>query len=1009
MTRINSISSIRCSHGSSSKVRCQFLSRLGSLINSCRMFDNSILLQPIKSSMPFLYPSFFYHNSIRQLHDSNYNLSFSNFFLPSRKLSTKNDNNCNNKIITNDTNNKFNKSKILPPIRDITADPNKVILPKNIRKFSEPQMNSLYKKRRHLIRRQPKIMKQGKLFEKNKKIGKDIFKQQEQKTQEIKEQLKSINQIITSQQKYTLVSPKYANQKKIVDLTVLLKDTRTPEEIEKKTLQWKRNIDSVPLRLIRTCLSSGYSKKDFRKVYEIFEELLYNSGDFKNASLNDLQRLAAYFAKTHTPYAISVLKAALNNGFELTYNDYHLLLISFRKIKDQISAVRIFQEMKEKKFILQAEDYNEVLRCLMREGAKNIDLAKKYLAEAKLRYFKLNRDTYITLIDGFIENKDVLGASQLFVNFVKEGLAAPNVFLPKNFNANLNNNNNNNKSYSNDNENNISNNINHSEIILMPLWERYLLEEIYTIFIQTFIYYKDLDKAKKYYRKLLNINSSPDFEMVQIIIESCLNNNEIMAANNLLKHTKTSNIAYLYAQILEYCAKCKKFKYLWMTYVQSLNKQIQLPESIYRKLIITYCQEGYSPDVLILYNEAKSLEYFCKDLFIHNLVAQVLVFNEQIKQAQQILLDIQKLKLKSNMDTYRIIIQLASIQNNLKMAEEVFKEIQEKKLGVDQLTFKYLIRCFCTIGEFERTKRTINLMQENYMKPSIDNYNILMKAYGNRNILNQNNQDNVKSFTKFSKNNITEKVLEIFNIIRNSNLIPNDETYYTLIEIFTNIGDYEMATKIYKSMSKVSIRPNLEIFHIILRNVIKTQGINNGIEIFWDQLNADIFKSKSTKYVIPNYYTWNMIMEYALKENSVQIVKSIYDGMWERGMKMKEVKKYEEIIKLLVKEKEFEKAEEIIEQMNIIRIENDEINRGYLIILDEYKKLEKFEKIENIWKKLKEEKEIKENRKIKISKDVYKYILKLFVEKKNKCEVKRLYEEMIKDGIKINSINFELI
>ncbi|CAG8520986.1 5447_t:CDS:2 [Diversispora eburnea] len=900
MTRINSISNIRCRHGSSSKVSCQFFPRLTSneLINSCRMFDNSIL---IKSTMPFLYPSLFHHNSIRHLHESNYNLSFSNCFLSSRKLSTKNDNNCNNRIITNDT---YNRN----------------FLPKNIKKFSEIQMNSLYKERSELIRRLQKIRKQGRLFEKNRKIGRDISKQQEHKTQKITEQLKIINQIITSQQKYAHISPKYANQKEIVDLTVRLKDTRTPKEIEEKTLQWKRNVDSVPLRLIRTYLSSGYSKKDFRKVYEIFEELLYNSGDFKNASLNDLQRLAAYFAKIHTPYAISVLKAALNNGFELTYNDYHILLISFRKIKDQISVVRIFQEMKEKKFLLQAEDYNEVLRCLMSKGSKNIDLAKIYLAEAKSKYFRLNCDTYVTLIDGFIENKDVLGA----------------------------------------------------ETILMPLWKRYLLEEIYNIFIQTFIYYKDLDKAKKFYRKLLNINSSPDFEIVQIIIESCLNNNEVMAANNLLKHTNTSNIAYLYAQVLEYCTKYKKFKYLWITYVQSLNKQIQLPESIYKKLIITYCQEGYSPDVLILYKEAKSLGYFCENLFIHNLVAQVLVFNEQIEQTHQILLDIQKLKLKPNMDTYRIIIQLASIQNDSKIAEEVFKEIQKKKLGVDHLTFKYLIRCFCTIGEFERTKRTINLMQKNYMKPNINDYNILIKAYGNGSKLNQNNQDNTKSFTKFSKDYITEKVLEIFNIIHNSNIIPNDETYYILIEIFTNIGNYEMATKIYNSMSKVSIRPNLEIFHIILRNVIKTQGLNNGVEIFWDQ-----------------------------------VVKSIYNGMWERGMKMKEVKKYEEIIKLLVKKKEFEKVEEIIEQMNIIRIENDEINRGYLIILDEYMKLKKFEKIEMIWKKLKEEKEIKGIR--KISKDVYNYILRLFVEMNNKYEVKRLCEEMIKDGIKIDSVNFEIL
>ncbi|CAG8584660.1 11168_t:CDS:2 [Acaulospora colombiana] len=725
-----------------------------------------------------------------------------------------------------------------------------------LRKFTRQKMNSLYRQRRLLVRRKPKIRRQAKILGKQLKLGEDTSEKQKYQAQIIAGKIKSISKAIATQQELGFDRQKYLHQKEILRQTFAQMDTRTPEEIKEKSKEWEKNVDrSTPLRLIRSFLASTKGKMNGRKVQEVFGELLYNTNDFTDASLYDLQRLAKYFSKTHPPHAVSVLEAALDHGFKLTYDDYHLLLVLLRKIKDRLGIVKIFEEMKKKGFCLQAADYSELLRCLMGKGGKCIELAKKYLVEAKSQYFILDRNAYAALIDGFIERNDISYAGNIFVDFVKEGLAPPCIILPKGLKDNNDSIKNvpdhgnkdinvtiNNKISKYD----ISNDkIEHLEVIKMPSWQRALLGEIYAILFQTFIHENDLDKAKKFYGKLISINPSPDLELVQMMMEACLNGNEVMTAKFLLKRTSTPNIGRAYGQVLEYCAKWKRFKHLWVVYSQSLDQEIILSEKTYRHMILAYCQEGYSTDALSLYRKSKLLGYFRKDLYLHNLLARILMSNEQIDQAQNVLLDIQQLGLKPDIDTYRVMLLFAEMQKNSKNAIQVFQEMRRQKMAVDHVTLLYLIRCLCAAGDFESSEMVIELMQRNNMSLNINYYNILMRAYGggyDRRVKSDGDHigspcdnDVGRNSRNSTNRSAIEKVLGVFDVIRNSNLIPNDETYHILIEAFAKAGNIEMAKKIYKSMNEVAIRPSLEVFHIILRNMIETQGIENGAEMFWDQ------------------------------------------------------------------------------------------------------------------------------------------------------------------------------
>ncbi|KAF0510178.1 pentatricopeptide repeat-containing protein [Gigaspora margarita] len=391
----------------------------------------------------------------------------------------------------------------------------KVIIKPTQMKVSQKLMSKLYKTRRRLVKRTQSVHKISKLKKEIRMQRKDSSKL-DQVIELERKRLKEVSKKIWEKQP---PPPQYLY-------------TRTERKVE-KYIEWKKVNDNIPLRLIKIFLSSDYNIKvkshSPKQALMIFKELL-NKGQLRDVPLYDIQRLAGYFAKVHTRNAIFVLEAALEHEFQLTYSDYHMLIILYRKIKDRIGAIRIIEKMKSLGFELISEDYCELLQCIISKDG-DILLAKKYLNEMKSKNLHINYHTYADLINGFIEHGDIKGAGQLFIDMLREGLAAPNIFIPNKQN---------------------SDKLAESNNLLT--WEKTLLEQIYIILTQTFVYYDNLHQAKKYYDKLLSINSAPDPEILNIIINSCLNRGEIILAKNLLKRTDTtkySTMTWQYVRMLK--------------------------------------------------------------------------------------------------------------------------------------------------------------------------------------------------------------------------------------------------------------------------------------------------------------------------------------------------------------------------------------------------------------------------------------------------------------------------
>ncbi|CAB5217038.1 unnamed protein product [Rhizophagus irregularis] len=178
----------------------------------------------------------------------------------------------------------------------------------------------------------------------------------------------------------------------------------------------------------------------------------------------------------------------------------------------------------------------------------------------------------------------------------------------------------------------------------------------------------------------------------------------------------------------------------------------------------------------------------------------------------------ENLKIKPNIETYRIMIQLASVQGVPEKSEMIFQEIYREGLSIDYTTFSSLIKCFADSGNLKKAKRALNIMFQSDFKPTINDYNHLIRAAGK-----SSNYD-VKSIG--------------ISILRDTNqeIKPNIDTYNYFLESYLSSNYLSVAKRVYKTIIKDGFKFNLETFHVFFKYWCKIRGYKDAFELFYDQL-----------------------------------------------------------------------------------------------------------------------------------------------------------------------------
>jgi pentatricopeptide repeat protein len=701
--------------------------------------------------------------------------------------------------------------------------------------------------------------------------------------------------------------------------------------IKERSIQWKKRMDNMCIREIKRNLVS-LEKRNIEMVYSIIEKILYKPKLLDNLNILEIRKLVKFFSKKNPLYAITILEAVRDYEFKLEHQDYSMMLKLYRVLENNhIGAMYTLEVLKNQGFNPSKEDYFNLLRVIIIKGV-SLKQVFNYIEEMASKDYQVDHYINSLIINRLIELNNITAAGKIFMDMISKGQVTHGLILPDIFKK-------------------------QDE----SLGDLSLYVTIYSVLIQTFINQDHYNKAVEFYRKLLNKYSIPDIQIVEIMISACLVRNDIKVAQEFLINTQTPNINHIYFNTMKHCIKNRNFKDLFKLYEISWYKNITFTEREYHDLIYSLCIEECATDSFIIYKDARSKGFLKEDLFIFNKLLKIMIKYEKIKEMKYIKKDMENLKIKPNIETYRIMIQLAAIQGVPEKYETIFQEIYRAGLSIDYTTFSCLIKSFADSGNLEKAKKALNLMFQSDFRPTINDYNNLIRAAGK-----STNYD-VKSIG--------------ITILRDSNreIEPNIDTYNCFLESYLSTHFLSVAKKVYRTIIKDGLEFNLETFHVFFKHCCKIRGYKEAFELFYDQLEYNKLE--------PSIYTWNLLINKAIESKSSKIIRKIYDELYNRGIKLNNTLLYIKLVIFWGYEKEYNKVEDIIDHMRIGRIDNDVLIDSITEFINIYIIHKQYDKAENLWNLFQHEKLIP-------NENLYNSLIKLYTNLKDDNKLQNIYKIM---------------
>ncbi|CAB4439140.1 unnamed protein product [Rhizophagus irregularis] len=704
--------------------------------------------------------------------------------------------------------------------------------------------------------------------------------------------------------------------------------------IKIRSIQWKKKMNNIYISEIKRNLVS-LEKRDIEMVYSIVEKILYKPKLLNNLTILEIRKLVKFFSKKKPLYAITILEALRDYEFKLEHQDYSMILKLYRILEDNhIGAMYTFEVLKTQGFDPSLKDYLNLLHVIIIKGV-NFKQVFNYIEEMASKDYQVDYYVNSLIIDRLIEVNNITVAGKILMDMIEKGQVTHGLILP-----------------------NIFKKQQESDVTSGDLS---LYVTIYSVLIQTFINHDHYNKAVEFYRKLLKKYLTPDKQIVEMMISACLTRNDNKIAQEFLLHTQTSNINHIFFNTMNHCIKNRNFKDLFKLYEISWYKNITFTEREYHDLIYSLCIEDCATDSFIIYKDARSKGLLKEDLFIFNKLLRIMVKYEKIKEVKIIKKDMENLKIKPNIETYRIMIQLASVQGVPEKSEMIFQEIYREGLSIDYTTFSSLIKCFADSGNLKKAKRALNIMFQSDFKPTINDYNHLIRAAGK-----SSNYD-VKSIG--------------ISILRDTNqeIKPNIDTYNYFLESYLSSNYLSVAKRVYKTIIKDGFKFNLETFHVFFKYWCKIRGYKDAFELFYDQLEYNNLE--------PSIYTWNLLINKAIESKSSKIIRKIYDELYNRGIKLNNTLLYIKLVTFWGYEKEYNKVEDIIDHIRIGRIDEDILIDSITEFINICIIHKQYDKAENLWNLVQHEKLIP-------NENLYNSLIKLYTKMNDDNKLQNIFKIM---------------
>ena len=178
--------------------------------------------------------------------------------------------------------------------------------------------------------------------------------------------------------------------------------------------------------------------------------------------------------------------------------------------------------------------------------------------------------------------------------------------------------------------------------------------------------------------------------------------------------------------------------------------------------------------------------------------------------------------IKPSSITCGIVIKAYGMQGKLDKALQIYEQMKQDKIEISSVTYGCLINACIKNDNLNRAFTLYEELQQNGFEMNTILYTTLIKAY--------------------TKTKNLEKVLEIFNKMKsNSNNLPNNITYNSVIDCCLKSNEFGLADKFFIEMCKSqTIEPDIITFSTLIKGTLRNMNFDKAMDYFEKMLKMKI-------------------------------------------------------------------------------------------------------------------------------------------------------------------------
>ena len=303
---------------------------------------------------------------------------------------------------------------------------------------------------------------------------------------------------------------------------------------------------------------------------------------------------------------------------------------------------------------------------------------------------------------------------------------------------------------------------------------------------------------------------------------------------------------------------------------------------------------------------------------------------------------------------------------NFEKAFDIFNLIKSGQcegLKIDEFIYNTVLDTCLRYNKIKLMEELFQEMKNDNLMPTIVTYSIMIKAYGNAYEL--------------------DKALDLFNELRKNGIRPNDIVYGCLMNCCVKCSKQDLMTEIFEDMKNEGIIPNLFIYATLIKGYNKMKQY---------QLAFDAFeKMKNDNFVQPNIVIYNSIIDNCVESKNYEKMFEIYTFLKNsEGSVQPNIITYSTLIKGFCKSGNMTKANEIYRFLIENNLKLDDV--VFNTLCDGYAKQKDIESALNVLKEMKQAN-------IRRTVVIYTVLIRMYSSLGDEKNVYEMVSEMKKEGI----------